>query len=203
MARGRDEHEARKNELNSFGKDLARRCKSSCELCSENTSLTIYEIPPVNDPDIDKCLMLCEECHQQVSGTTKVNPNHWHCLNDSAWSELPAIQVVVWRILKELNSHLWAQDLAEQLYLDESVIEWAEDDGSKSKGKKTLDSNGAELFEGDTVTVIKDLDVKGAGFTAKRGTVVKGIHLTGDPDYIEGRINKTRLVLKTCFMKKA
>ena len=62
--------------------------------------------------------------------------------------------------------------------------------------------NGVELQEGDSVCVIKDLDVRGASFTAKRGTIVKNIHLTSNPEHIEGRVNKTKLVLKTCFMKK-
>ena len=126
MARGRDEHEARKNEINSFGKSLARRCKSQCELCSDNTSLTIFEVPPVTDPDIDKCVMICGVCRDQIENPKRLNINHWYCLNNSAWSEIPAIQVLVWRLLKQLDDQPWAQDLADQLYLDEEIIEWAE-----------------------------------------------------------------------------
>jgi protein PhnA len=47
------------------------------------------------------------------------------------------------------------------------------------------DSNGATLNEGDSVTLIKDLKVKGTSETLKRGTMVKNIRLTGDPDEIE------------------
>jgi len=66
------------------------------------------------------------------------------------------------------------------------------------------DSNGAELKEGDTVTVIKDLKVKGSATGLKRGTVVKNIHLTDSEDEIEGRTDKIKgLVLKTMFLKKA
>ena len=68
---------------------------------------------------------------------------------------------------------------------------------------RTFDSNGTELFDGDSVTLIKDLDVKGTSFVAKRGTMVKGIRLTGDPENIDGRVNKISIVLKTCFLKKA
>ena len=203
MARRLDEHEARKDEINFFGKSLARRCKSSCELCGENTSLAVFEVPPVGHPDIEKCVMICEPCREQLADTKKINVNHWHCLNDSAWSEVPAVQVLVWRLLKRMASEAWAQDLLEQMYLEEDVQVWAEDEGGKSKGAKTLDSNGVALSEGDTVHIIKDLDVKGAGFTAKRGTVVKNIHLTNNPEHIEGRVNKTKIVLKTCFLKKA
>lgn len=66
------------------------------------------------------------------------------------------------------------------------------------------DCNGNILAEGDSVTLIKDLKVKGTNVTLKRGTVVKSIHLTGDPEEIEGKVEKVKgLVLKTCFVRKA
>jgi protein PhnA len=68
----------------------------------------------------------------------------------------------------------------------------------------TKDSNGNILSEGDSVTLIKDLKVKGSSITLKRGTRVKNIHLTNDPEEIECRVEKVKgLVLKTCFLKKA
>ncbi|HEX9448786.1 MAG TPA: alkylphosphonate utilization protein [Dongiaceae bacterium] len=68
----------------------------------------------------------------------------------------------------------------------------------------TKDSNGTILSEGDSVTLIKDLKVKGSSITLKRGTMVKNIHLTNDPEEIECRVEKVKgLVLKTCFLKKA
>ena len=65
------------------------------------------------------------------------------------------------------------------------------------------DSNGTILNEGDTVTVIKDLKVKGSSSTIKRGTVVKNIRLTNNEKEIEGKVGGTVIVLKTEFMKKA
>ena len=66
------------------------------------------------------------------------------------------------------------------------------------------DSNGAELVDGDNVTLIKDLKVKGTSETLKRGTLVKNIRLTDDPDEIEGKVEKVKgLVLRTEFVKKA
>jgi protein PhnA len=66
------------------------------------------------------------------------------------------------------------------------------------------DSNGAELKDGDSVTLIKDLKVKGTSVTLKRGTLVKNIRLTADEEEIECRAEKVKdLVLKTCFVKKA
>lgn len=66
------------------------------------------------------------------------------------------------------------------------------------------DSNGNPLAEGDSVVLIKDLKVKGASVTLKRGTVIKNIHLTADAEEIEGRTDKVKgLVLRTEFVKKA
>jgi protein PhnA len=69
---------------------------------------------------------------------------------------------------------------------------------------ETRDSNGAPLADGDSVLVIKDLKVKGTSATIKRGTLVKNIRLTDDPEEIECNAEKVKvLVLKTCFLKKA
>jgi protein PhnA len=68
----------------------------------------------------------------------------------------------------------------------------------------TRDSNGAVLADGDNVTLIKDLKVKGTSLTLKRGTMVKGIHLTGNPEEVDCRVEKVKgLVLRTEFLKKA
>ncbi|PZQ44472.1 MAG: PhnA protein [Micavibrio aeruginosavorus] len=66
------------------------------------------------------------------------------------------------------------------------------------------DSNGNELKNGDNVTVIKDLPVKGTSTVIKRGTLIKNIRLTNNPEQIECNADKVKgLVLKTCFLKKA
>jgi protein PhnA len=68
----------------------------------------------------------------------------------------------------------------------------------------TRDSNGTILNDGDSVTLIKDLKVKGTSVTLKRGTLVKNIRLSGDPEEIECNAEKVKgLVLKTAFLKKA
>lgn len=69
---------------------------------------------------------------------------------------------------------------------------------------KVKDSNGAALSDGDSVTLIKDLKVKGTSVTLKRGTLVKNIRLTDDEEEVECNVEKVKgLVLKTCFLKKA
>ena len=66
------------------------------------------------------------------------------------------------------------------------------------------DSNGNELREGDAVTVIKDLRVKGSSDTLKRGTTFKNIRLIeGDDEAIECGTGRNTVVLKTCFLKRA
>lgn len=68
----------------------------------------------------------------------------------------------------------------------------------------TIDSNGTVLNDGDSVTLIKDLKVKGTSVTLKRGTLVKNIRLTSNEEEIECSAEKVKgLVLKTCFLKKA
>lgn len=64
------------------------------------------------------------------------------------------------------------------------------------------DSNGAELMDGDSVTVIKDLKVRGSSMVIKRGTKVKSIRLTDDPTEVDCKIDGSGIVLKTCFLKK-
>lgn len=64
------------------------------------------------------------------------------------------------------------------------------------------DSNGAELFDGDAVTVIKDLKVKGSSMVIKRGTKVRSIRLTDNPEEVDCKIDGSSIVLKTCFLKK-
>ncbi|NUM50845.1 MAG: alkylphosphonate utilization protein [Flavobacteriales bacterium] len=65
------------------------------------------------------------------------------------------------------------------------------------------DSNGTLLNEGDSVTLIKDLKVRGSSEVLKRGTMVKNIRLSNNEEEIECKINKVQMVLKTCFLKKA
>jgi protein PhnA len=65
------------------------------------------------------------------------------------------------------------------------------------------DSNGTVLQDGDSVTLTKDLKLKGSSTVIKRGTMVKNIKLTGDPQEIDCRVNKMEIVLRAEFLKKA
>lgn len=81
--------------------------------------------------------------------------------------------------------------------------EWIADENNVAEIDSTpRDSNGAELIDGDAVTVIKDLKVKGSSMVIKRGTKVKSIKLTDNPEEVDCRIDGSGIVLKTCFLKK-
>lgn len=80
-----------------------------------------------------------------------------------------------------------------------------ETDGSEeetSASQTPRDSNGAELATGDAVTVIQDLKVRGSSMVIKRGTKVKSIRLTENPEEVDCKIDGSSIVLKTCFLKK-
>ena len=81
--------------------------------------------------------------------------------------------------------------------------EWNEGSESDEETASAVrDSNGTILVDGDAVTVIKDLKVKGSSMVIKRGTKVKSIKLTDNPEEVDCRIDGTSIVLKTCFLKK-
>jgi len=185
---------------------LQERSGSKCELCTSTDQLTVYAVPPESDGSAEKSIYICDVCRGQIEDESTIDANHWRCLNDSMWNPEPAVQVMAWRMLNQLRGEGWPQDLLDMLYLEPEVQAWAES-GSTTEEEDdviaTKDSNGTTLEAGDTVTLIKDLVVKGAGFTAKRGTVVKNISLTDNPEHIEGRVNGTRIVLVSAYLKKA
>lgn len=183
---------------------LKERSNSQCELCACGDNLSVYEVPPT-EAHSDKCVLLCNTCKTEIEASESLNVNHWRCLNDSMWSQVPVVQVMAYRMLKRLigAGETWAQDLLDMLYLDDEALEWANKGSTEVETDEPhLDSNGAVLAAGDNVVLIKDLVVKGANFTAKRGTAVRGISLTSNPEHIEGRVNGTRIVILTQYVKK-
>ena len=172
----------------------------TCVLCGASESLTPIAVAPE-----DTTVTLCATCAEGVANGPKDAP-HWQCLHEAIWSETPAVQVVAWRLLNGLTEAPWARDLLEIAYLAPEVQAWAEA-GVAAEGEDTVthrDSNGTVLAAGDTVVLIKDLPVKGAGFTAKRGTAVRNISLVADnAEHIEGRVESQRIVILTKFVKKS
>lgn len=189
----------------SFEKELEARSGSKCELCGNSEGLVSFEVSPSRNENSDDYIMLCNTCAEQINDPSKTDTNHWRCLNDSMWSQVPAVQVMAWRMLNRLKNEGWPQDLLDMLYLDDEILAWAKA-GSDTQHEDAIvhiDSNGNVLQNGDTVVLIKDLNVKGGGFTAKRGTAVRNIRL--DPDnaeYIEGKVEGQQIVILTQYVKK-
>ncbi len=128
MAKGYETHQARALALQGLGKDLARRAKSKCELTgAAGVPLRAYEVPPVGaEPEIDRTLLVCEACLEMLARPERLKGREWQCLAEVVWSELPAAQVVAWRMLNELAKREdWARDVIAEVFLDEEVEAWA------------------------------------------------------------------------------
>ncbi len=179
-------------------KELSARSGGICELCGSSEGLSVLEVG-ATDGSTEQSIYACATCKEQISSGT-LDENHFNCLNDSMWSEVPAVKVMSYILLNKLGR----QDLVEMMYLEEDEKKWADSTLNASANKLVhKDANGVILQAGDSVVILKDLEVKGAGFTAKRGTTVTRIALPADiDDHIEGRVNGTKIFLKTEFLKK-
>lgn len=177
----------------SIDKVLLERSENSCELCGNKEDLNAFNVLPK-----DESIVICSICEEAMKKPLE-NEKHWNCLHDSMWSTEAVVQVMVFRLFSKLGS----QDQLDMMYLEDDVRAWAEEGLEDEAQEPTRDSNGAILVEGDAVSIIKDLPVKGAGFTAKQGTTVKNIYLVqGDNTHIQGRVNGTKIFLLTKFLKK-
>ncbi|GAA3867466.1 PhnA domain-containing protein [Celeribacter arenosi] len=165
-----------------------------CEICGAFSPLVDTPVAPRTD-----VARLCGTCAAGLRGEA-VPDGHWQALTNAMWSQNDAVKVLAWRLLNRLRAEGWATDALDMLYLEPEVEAWA-----KAVGPEVIhrDSLGAVLSAGDNVTLIKDLQVKGAGFTAKRGTAVRGISLVADnAGQIEGRVEGQRIVILTEFVRK-
>lgn len=189
----------------SIDKKLYERSGSKCELCGSSDDLKIY-LTKEEAMSVDNSVLVCTTCKNQIENVTTTDPNHWRCLSDSMWNENKPVQVVAWRMLNRLRAEGWPQDLLDMMYLDDETLVWAAatGEGEDEEGKIIhKDSNGNILKDGDSVVLIKDLDVKGANFTAKRGAAVHNIKLVWDnADQIEGRVEGQHIVILTQYTKK-
>ncbi len=187
-------------------KKLKDRSGSKCELCGNEHDLGVYNLPPNVLDTLESSILTCKTCSNQIENPETTEANHWRCLSESMWNENLPVQIVAWRMLTRLRAEGWPQDLLDMLYLDEEALEWAAatGEGDDDEGKIIhKDSNGNVLKDGDSVVLIKDLDVKGASFTAKRGAAVHNIKLVWDnAQQIEGRVENQHIVILTQYVKK-
>ena len=149
---------------------LRQRSNNTCELCKSATNVALYEVPPQDQSTAENSILICSKCLAQIEKREELNSTHWNCLTEAMWSEVPGVQVVSWRMLNRLRNESWAADNLDMMYLDEDRLAWAkatgdhENDGSVDLHK---DCNGAQLQTGDSVVLIKSLDVKGSTLNAK------------------------------------
>ncbi|MCH4822071.1 PhnA domain-containing protein [Gramella lutea] len=185
---------------------LRQRSDSTCELCGNNDNLNVYEIPDSPEEVLLNSILICDICNDQIEDPEKIEANHWRCLNDSMWSTVPAVQVMAWRMLSRLKAEGWPQDLLDMMYMADEVKDWAKAGIQEEKAENAIihkDSNGAVIEAGDTVVLIKDLNVKGSSLTAKRGTAVRRVSLVHDnAEQIEGKVEGQQIVILTKFVKK-
>lgn len=168
--------------------ELLKRSGGLCEFCGSDQGLGGVDLPPAG------AIVLCAQCR----GDRAAPEDHWRCLEGAAWSQEPAVQWAVWRRLGSLDAP-WAAEARAGMALLPEVQGWID----LPSAVEHRDSNGVLLAQGDTVVLIKDLVVKGANFTAKRGTAVRGISLVPDnAAQIEGRVEGQRIVILTEFVKK-
>ncbi|MFY7937281.1 MAG: PhnA domain-containing protein [Flavobacterium sp.] len=183
-------------------KRLKDRSGAVCEISGSDENLVVYIVEPKTEAIPENCILITKSLRDQIENKELMNANDWTRLSDSMWNENLPVQIVSWRMLARLKNH----DLLDMMYLDEEALEWAKATGEDEDEEGKIihkDSNGNILQDGDSVVLIKDLDVKGATFTAKRGAAVHNIKLVWDnPNQIEGRVENQHIVILTQYVKK-
>ena len=176
-------------------KRLKDRSGSVCEISGSDENLVVYLVEPKAEAIPENCILITKTLRDQIENKELMNANDWRGLSDSMWNENLPVQIVSWRMHARLKNN----DMLEMMYLDEDALEWAKATGEDEDEEGKIvhkDSNGNILLDGDSVVLIKDLDVKGATFTAKRGAAVHNIKLACDnATQIEGRVEYQHIVI--------
>lgn len=183
-------------------KRLKDRSGSKCEISGSEENLVVYLVEPKTDAIPENCILITKALKDQLENPETTNANDWRGLSDSMWNENLPVQIVSWRMHARLKNN----DMLEMMYLDEDDLEWAKATGEADDDEGKIvhkDSNGNILKDGDSVVLVKDLDVKGATFTAKRGAAVHNIKLVwDDANLIEGRVENQSIFILTQYVKK-
>ena len=183
-------------------KRLKDRSGSVCEISGSDENLVVYLVEPKTEETPENCILISQKLKDQIENPETTDSNDWRGLADSMWNENLPVQIVSWR----MHARLKNIDMLEMMYLDEDALEWAKATGDDDDDEGKIihkDSNGNILNDGDSVVLIKDLDVKGANFTAKRGAAVHNIKLVWDnAEHIEGRVENQHIVILTQYVKK-
>ena len=172
-------------------KEIFDRANNKCELCESENNLSVYEV--FKSDENDGYALLCENCLSQIE-SQNYDENHFNCLNNAMWSEVPAVKILSYKIWQAFGR----SDMTDMMYLSDEEMAIA-----NKKEEVIKDANGNILKAGDSVSVIKDLEVKGAGKTIKRGTVVKNIRMCDVEGHVSCRVDGIgQVYLKTEFLKK-
>ncbi|WP_256009908.1 PhnA domain-containing protein [Desertivirga xinjiangensis] len=185
---------------------LQERSNQICELCAApDENLYAYTVPPKTEDVVENQVVLCPGCLDQIKADNYSDIPHWRSLEGSIWSEVPAVQVLSYKILNKLSSEEWARDAMDAVYLDEALVEWANaEDALEAEKIIHKDSYGVVLESGDSVVLTQNLNVKGTNYIAPKGTMVRKIKLVQDnAEQIEGKINGDTIVILTKFVKKS
>ena len=185
---------------------LLNRSNQVCELCgAQDDNLHAYAVPPKSDESVDNQVVLCNECFGKIESDNYADTNHWGGLEDSIWSDVPAVQALSYKILGKLASEEWARDSMESVDLDEAVLDWANAEDALEAGKVIhKDSNSTVLESGDSVVLTQNLNVKGTNYIAPKGTIVRKIKLVADnAEQIEGKVNGDTIVILTKYVRKS
>jgi protein PhnA len=185
---------------------IRERSGNKCELCGSRTDLALHGVGPEALADKDNKILACSKCRSQIDKKEMLDSNHWKILSETMWHEVPAVQVIAWRMLHRLSGESWAADNLDMLYLDDEKLAWAKATGDHENDATVelhKDANGNVLKEGDTVVLTKSLDVKGSTLNAKMGTVVKNIRLVeNNIEQIEGKIEGQVIVILTKYVRR-
>lgn len=182
----------------SISQKLSERSQNVCELCGLEAPAHEYTVSPKSDDNIDNQVAICNTC---LTAMDEKSSFHWHCLEGSIWNPEPAVQALSYRLLHQYKDEDWANNLINSVDLDENVKDWALSAFEVADVHK--DAFGNVLENGDNVVLTQALNVKGANYTASKGTVVKRIKLVSDnTEHIEGKINDQTIVILTKYVKK-
>ena len=177
---------------------------NTCELCGSAGELSVYKVSPAGYEANE--INVCQACQSELATSNKPDSRYWRFLAEAMWSDIPAVQVLSWRILSLLNDEDWAATCLDMLYLEDDRLAWAKagfTTETEEPAEIHRDSLGNELQNGDTVVLTRSLDVKGSSLNAKMGTVVKNIRLVSDNiDQIEGKIDGQTIVILTKYLRR-
>lgn len=186
--------------------NLQSRCAHACELCAATAEpLKPFLVPTRTEEKDENAVVLCPTCFEHIEKQEFADADYFYFLTGSIWSEVPAVKVLSYKVLSKLTSTEWAKDALDNAFLTEEEQSWADsEDEARADQVIHKDAYGVVLESGDTVFLIESLPVKGANFTAAKGTKVPKIRLVPDnAEQIEGKVEGTTIVILTKYVRKS